>query len=106
MEANVDNLLQAQRSTGKDGTPPSPELCSSSTHYGVERCVVVAAPSCAIAYSGLSMFCSFGTVLERIFKNKWLMAQSAENQHLQIGFRFLSFLPQGTQTCSQRTQGI
>ena len=36
MEANVDNPLQAQRSTGKDGTLPSPELRSSSTHYGVK----------------------------------------------------------------------
>ena len=38
----MDYPLQAQRSTEKDGTPSSPELRSSSTHYGVERCVVVA----------------------------------------------------------------
>jgi len=57
MEANVDTPLQAQHSTGKDGTPPSPELRSSSTtRYGVERCVVLAAPSCAVAYLGLSTF--------------------------------------------------
>jgi len=66
MEANMDNPLQAQRSKGKDGTPLSPELRSSSTHYGVERCLVVAIPSCAIAYSGLSTYQSY-----RTFSKSW-----------------------------------
>jgi hypothetical protein len=58
-EVNVDNPEQVKRSSGEErNAVPSAELRSSSTHYGVEMGLVLVVPSCAIAYSGLFIFCS------------------------------------------------